>query len=213
MDASTDARIRLIHADAWLLVVEKPAGLLSVPGRLAEYHDSVAARVQLQFPEARIVHRLDQVTSGVMVLARDADTHRALSRAFAARQVGKRYEALVEGHVDGDSGEIDLPLIADWPNRPRQKVDPVAGKPSHTRWRVLGREADETRQRTRLALEPTTGRTHQLRVHLAQMGHPIVGDVLYGAMPAGRVSLHAAWLSIQHPASGKRVEFDSSVPF
>lgn len=213
MDASVDARVCVIHADAWLLVVEKQPGLLSVPGRLAEHHDSVAARVQLQFPDARIVHRLDQVTSGAMVLALDADTHRVLSKAFAARQVGKRYEALVEGEVDGESGEIDLPLIADWPNRPRQKIDPVDGKPSHTRWSVVERGTREGRPSTRLALEPTTGRTHQLRVHLAAIGHPIVGDVFYGAAPASRVCLHAAGIAFAHPATGQQIEFVSPVPF
>lgn len=203
--------VQVVHQDPWLLVVEKPPGLLSVPGRLPENRDSVAVRVQARYPDALIVHRLDQVTSGLMLMARDAATHRALSEAFAARHIDKRYEALVEGIVDGESGEIDLPLIADWPNRPRQKVDHVIGKPSRTRWQVISR--DEAASRTRLALEPVTGRSHQLRVHLAEIGHPIIGDAFYGAAEAPRVCLHAAWLGFTHPASGQRVEFTSLPPF
>ena len=203
--------VRVLHEDAWLLVVEKPEGMLSVPGRLPENRDSVASRVQLRYPGALIVHRLDQVTSGLMLMARDVATHRALSVAFAARNIDKRYEALVEGFVDGESGDIDLPLIADWPNRPRQKVDHEIGKPSRTLWRVMLR--DEATSQTRLALEPVTGRSHQLRVHLAETGHPIVGDTFYGATPAARVCLHAAWLGLNHPATGQPVEFSSPPPF
>lgn len=204
-------RIRVLHEDAWLLVVEKPDGLLSVPGRLPENQDSVALRVQAVYPDALIVHRLDQVTSGLMLMARDAVTHRALSEAFAARRIDKHYEAWVEGMVEAESGEIDLPLICDWPNRPRQKVDHALGKPSRTRWRVMSRDAAASR--TRLALEPITGRSHQLRVHLAEIGHPIVGDVFYGAAPATRVCLHAARLGLAHPASGQRMVFTSPAPF
>lgn len=203
--------IRVLHEDPWLLVIDKPAGLLSVPGRLPENRDSVAIRVHAQYPEALIVHRLDQVTSGLILMARDAATHRTLSEAFAARQVDKRYEALVEGIVEGESGEIDLPLICDWPNRPRQKVDHGIGKPSRTRWRVMSRDAAASR--TRLALEPVTGRSHQLRVHLAETGHPIVGDAFYGAAPAPRVCLHAGWLAFAHPGNGQRVEFNAALPF
>ena len=206
-----DNDIRVLHEDAWLLVAEKPAGLLSVPGRLPEHRDSVATRVQALYPEAMIVHRLDQVTSGLMLMARDPTTHRILSEAFAGRHIDKRYEAWVEGMVDGDSGEIDLPLIADWPNRPRQKVDHDIGKPSRTRWRVMSR--DEAASQTRLALEPVTGRSHQLRVHLAEIGHPIKGDVFYGAADAQRVCLHATWLGFTHPAIGLRVDFSSPAPF
>ena len=203
--------IRVLHEDANLLVVDKPAGLLSVPGRLPENHDSVAMRVQTLYPEALIVHRLDQVTSGLMLMARDPVTHRALSEAFAARDIDKRYEAWVEGLVGGEAGEIDLPLIADWPNRPRQKVDHAIGKLSRTRWRVMTR--DEATSRTRLALEPVTGRTHQLRVHLAEIGHPIIGDAFYGAAPAGRVCLHATRLGFTHPGTGALMAFTSAAPF
>ena len=211
MTPRDDNDIRVLHEDPCLLIVEKPAGLLSVPGRLPEHRDSVAVRVQTLYPEALIVHRLDQVTSGLMLMARDPVTHRALSEAFAARDIDKRYEAWVEGLVDGDAGEIDLPLIADWPNRPRQKVDHVIGKPSRTRWRVMTR--DETTSRTRLELEPVTGRTHQLRVHLAEIGHPIIGDAFYGAAPAGRVCLYATRLGFTHPATGAVMAFTSAAPF
>ena len=203
--------IPLLYVDAQLLVMDKPAGLLSVPGRLPEHHDSVALRVQHRFPEALIVHRLDQVTSGLMVMARDADTHRALSRAFAAREVYKRYEAWVEGVVADDEGEIDLPLVCDWDNRPRQVVDHERRKPSLTRWNVTARDAGNAR--TRLELTPVTGRSHQLRVHLASLGHPIVGDVFYGATPAPRTCLHASRIDFIHPALGQPLSLASTVPF
>jgi tRNA pseudouridine32 synthase/23S rRNA pseudouridine746 synthase len=203
--------ITLHHADEHLLVVEKPAGLLSVPGRLPELRDCLIARVQVDFPDALTVHRLDQVTSGLVVIARGATMQRALSMQFERRQVAKGYEALVEGLLREDAGEIDLPLICDWPNRPRQKVDHAIGKLSLTRWRVLAR--DPAASTTRLALEPVTGRSHQLRVHLASIGHPIVGDAFYGAAPAGRVCLHAGRLGLAHPATGARHDWVSPAPF
>lgn len=204
-------QIPLLYVDAQLLVLDKPAGLLSVPGRLPQHRDSVALRVQERFPEALVVHRLDQVTSGLMVMARDADTHRALSRAFAAREIHKRYEAWVEGVVTEDAGEIDLPLICDWSNRPRQVVDHERGKPSLTRWTVQARDVDNAR--TRLELEPVTGRSHQLRVHLATLGHPIVGDTFYGAAPAHRACLHAVRIEFIHPALGQPVSVLSPASF
>lgn len=208
--------ITIHHADDHLLVVEKPAGLLSVPGRLAEHRDCLISRVQVDHPDALTVHRLDQVTSGLVVIARGAAMQRALSMRFEQRQVAKGYEALVEGvmaEADGlaDAGEIDAPLIRDWPNRPRQKVDADIGKPSLTRWRILARDAATSR--TRLALEPVTGRTHQLRVHLASIGHPIAGDEFYGATPAERVCLHAVRLAFAHPATGESMEWWSPAPF
>lgn len=199
------------HVDAHLLVVEKPAGLLSVPGRTPELRDCLMLRVQAAFPDALTVHRLDQVTSGLMVIARGAAMQRALSMQFEQRQVAKGYEALVEGIVEADAGEIDLPLIADWPNRPRQKVDLDTGKPSLTRWSVLMRDAASSR--TRLVLEPVTGRSHQLRVHLTNIGHPIVGDGFYDAAPAVRVCLHATRLALTHPATGVWQEWLSPAPF
>lgn len=201
--------IRVIHEEAELLVVDKPAGLLSVPGRLPVCRDCVVSRLQQRYPDALTVHRLDQVTSGVMIYARGASMQAALSALFAARQVLKQYEAWVEGAVMQDHGEIDLPLICDWPNRPRQKVDYAEGKPSLTRWRVTKR--DPERHRTHLQLQPVTGRSHQLRVHLASMGHPIIGDVLYGAATAPRVQLHATSLAFAHPRSGLERAFVSSV--
>lgn len=205
------ADITIHHADNALLVVEKPAGLLSVPGRLPEHQDCLITRVQWDCPDALVVHRLDQVTSGLLVLARGKAAHRALSIQFEKRQVQKRYQALVEGLVESDAGEIDLPLICDWPNRPRQKVDFELGKPSRTRWQVLARDAD--RGQTRLALEPVTGRSHQLRVHLLSLGHPIVGDDFYGAAPDTRVCLHAVSLAFRHPETGMSMLFESAAPF
>ena len=205
------AAIAIHHVDDALLVVEKPAGLLSVPGRLPEHQDCLINRVQQQYPDALVVHRLDQVTSGLMVLARGKAAHRALSMQFEKRQVGKRYQALVQGVVEADAGEIDLPLICDWLNRPRQKVDFAQGKPSLTRWRVLARDAQNLQ--TRLALVPVTGRSHQLRVHLMSIGHPIVGDDFYGAAPSTRICLHAVALSLQHPGRAMPMLFESAAPF
>ncbi len=202
----------LIHADAHLIVIDKPAGLLAVPGRGAVGRDCLAARVQQRWPDALVVHRLDMATSGLMLFARGAAMHRALSRAFAAREVAKRYEALVAGLPADDGGEIDAPIAADWPLRPRRVVDAAWGRPALTRWRVLARDA--ANERTRVALEPHTGRTHQLRVHLAHIGHPIVGDALYAPMHAApRLMLHACALAFMHPARGARVAFSSPVPF
>lgn len=203
--------IRIVHADPWLLVVDKPAGLLSVPGRGADKADCVLARLQRAHPEALLVHRLDEATSGLMVFARDAAGQRALGDAFARRRVDKDYEALVQGIVDGEAGTVALPLGADWPNRPRQQVDHVHGKPASTGWRVLAR--DVPGQATRVALKPITGRTHQLRVHMAAMGHPILGDLLYAALPSTRVHLHATHLGFVHPATGAALAFDSPAPF
>lgn len=203
-----------IFDDDWLVVVEKAAGLLSVPGRGEDKQDCLAARVQRVFPDAMIVHRLDMATSGLFVMARGAAAQRALSIAFASREVRKRYVALVAGRMRHE-GEIDLPLIADWPNRPRQKVDPEAGKPSRTLWRALAYDAAS--DSTRVELEPVTGRSHQLRVHLQAMGHPILGDALY-APPAvqdraPRLMLHATRLEFAHPATGAALLFESRPPF
>ncbi|MDO5506115.1 MAG: RluA family pseudouridine synthase [Pseudoxanthomonas suwonensis] len=202
-------------SDAAVLVVEKPAGLLTVPGRAPEHRDCLISRVQAQFPDALVVHRLDQVTSGLVLIARGADAQRALSMQFQQRRVGKRYQALVQGVPEAESGAIALPLICDWPNRPRQMVDHARGKPSLTRWRVIERldAGPHGRPCTRLELEPVTGRSHQLRVHLASIGHPILGDGLYGADPAPRVCLHAQWLAFTHPLDGRPLEVASPVPF
>lgn len=204
-----------IFADEWLVVVDKPAGLLSVPGRGADKQDCLSARVQRVFADAMIVHRLDMATSGLLVMARGAAMQRALSIAFASREVRKRYVALVAGRMRQAGGEIELPLIADWPDRPRQKVDHQLGKPSRTLWRALAHEAAS--DVTRVELEPVTGRSHQLRVHLQAIGHPILGDTLY-APPAvqdraPRLMLHATRLEFAHPATSAALRFDSRPPF
>ena len=205
--------LRLVFADDALVVIDKPAGLLAVAGRGADKHDCAAVRVQRLFADALIVHRLDQATSGLLAFGRGAAAQRALSRAFAERRVHKRYDAVVTGLVADDEGRIDLPLAADWPNRPRQKVDPERGRPSSTRWRVIAR--DVRAGTTRLALEPLTGRSHQLRVHLAAIGHPIAGDALYApqGLAAQRLLLHAAALTLPHPADGRVSSFEAPVPF
>lgn len=181
------------HADAWRVVVDKPSGLLSVPGRGEDKQDCAWSRVAAAFPDALIVHRLDQSTSGLIVFGRGEAMQRALSEAFAARLVDKRYEAVVSGLVERDVFEIDLPLIVDWPNRPRQMIDHARGKPSLTRVRVMHR--DVAAGTTRVELEPVTGRSHQLRVHLLAAGHPILGDALYAPpevlAQAPRLLLHA----------------------
>jgi tRNA pseudouridine32 synthase/23S rRNA pseudouridine746 synthase len=203
--------LHLLYIDEALLVVCKPAGLLAVPGRGAAGADNLVARLQMRHPDVLVVHRLDMATSGLMVFARGPVAQRALSMAFEARRVRKHYEAVVEGVVSGDDGEISAPLIADWPNRPRQQVSTEHGKPSLTRWHVLQRSA----QTTRLALTPVTGRTHQLRVHLQHLGHPIRGDALYAAPPlrAERLLLHATHLAFDHPTKGAALSFSSVAPF
>ncbi|GHD55453.1 RluA family pseudouridine synthase [Jeongeupia chitinilytica] len=207
-----DAGLTVVHCDALLLVVDKPAGLLTVPGRGDDKADCLSARVQAVYPDALIVHRLDMATSGLVVFGRGIDAQRRLSRVFEHRHVSKRYVAVVAGAVLDDAGEIDLPLMADWPNRPRQKVDAIQGKPALTRFTVLARGPDFTR----VALEPVTGRTHQLRAHLQAIGHPILGDALYAgeaAARAPRLLLHAEALTLPHPDDGRPMVFDSPAPF
>lgn len=202
-----------LFLDDALVVVDKPAGLPSVPGRPAELHDCMASRVQAEWPDALVVHRLDMATSGLLVFARHKAAQSALGTAFAQRGVAKRYVAVVAGEMADDAGEIDLPLIADWPNRPLQKVDHALGKPSLTRYRVIERQPGLTR----VALMPLTGRSHQLRVHLAALGHPLLGDSLYAspdveaALP--RLALHAHTLAFTHPRHGTPQVFTSPVPF
>ncbi len=204
-----------VHADDALLAVDKLAGLLAVPGRGADKQDCLAARVQERWPDALVVHRLDQATSGLMLFARGADLQRRLSHAFAARQIDKHYVALVAGRMPAAGGRIELPLMADWPRRPLQKVDALAGKPSITDWQLTG--YDDARQTSRLALQPLTGRTHQLRLHLAAIGHPILGDTLYAppdiAERAPRLLLHACALAFEHPLGGMRLQLRCEPPF
>ena len=204
----------IVHADDALVAIDKPAGLLSVPGRGADKADCAVSRVQAQFPDAQTVHRLDMATSGLLLFARGAAMQRAFSVLFENRDVVKHYEAVVDGIVEQDEGEIDLPLLADWPQRPRQKVDHLHGKPSLTRYRVLHR--DPATRTTRLALQPLTGRTHQLRVHMLAIGHPIAGDALYATaeMPtASRLMLHATRLELRHPLTSQALVLTSKPPF
>ena len=209
-----DEGVRIHHQDDALLVVDKPAGLLTVPGRGPDRQDCLLSRVARQFGDALIVHRLDMATSGLVVMARGADMQRRLSHLFQSRQVGKRYEAWVHGLPRDDAGDIDLPLITDWPRRPRQMVCHERGKPSLTRWQVLAR--DERRGLTRVSLEPVTGRSHQLRVHLLAQGHPVVGDPLYGdpavQRPWPRMMLHACEVSLPHPVAGQQARVQVCSP-
>jgi tRNA pseudouridine32 synthase / 23S rRNA pseudouridine746 synthase len=205
----------LLHEDASLLAFDKPAGLLCVAGRGADKQDCLAARAQARFGDALVVHRLDMATSGVVLMARNIDAQRRLGLAFAQRQIVKRYVAVVDGLPAGDAGTIELPLAADWPRRPLQMVDPERGKPSTTHWRVLARDA--AARTTRLELQPITGRSHQLRVHLQALGHAILGDALYAEASvrdrAPRLLLHAQSLRLAHPVSGAALEIHSAVPF
>jgi len=211
----------VVHEDDDLLVLVKPTGLLCVPGRGPLKQDALSRRAQLRWPGALIVHRLDQATSGLVLMARRPCVQRQLGIAFALREVAKRYEAVVHGlpcaeastQDAGDWHLIDVPLAPDWPRRPRQKVDPAHGKPSQTLWRVLAH--DPATDTTRLALRPLTGRTHQLRLHLAHIGHAIVGDALYAdaRMPGSRLLLHACGLRLRHPVTGAWLDFTSPTPF
>lgn len=214
-DGAPDDGLTVLYEDPALLVLRKPAGLLSVPGRGAERADCVAARIQARHPEARVVHRLDMATSGLMVFALGLEAQRALGRAFETRRVDKRYEAVVAGRLLPEQGQVDLPLICDWPNRPRQMVDHERGKPASTHWRVLSHEPTGTH--TRVALLPITGRSHQLRVHLWSLGHPILGDELYGdaasRAAAPRLLLHACGLALPHPVTGEWLSFEDATPF
>jgi tRNA pseudouridine32 synthase/23S rRNA pseudouridine746 synthase len=204
---------RAVYRDDQLLVLDKPSGMLAVPGRGPELQDCLARRVQAEFPSALIVHRLDRDTSGLIVMALHAQTHRELGRQFESRQVHKTYVAVVEGQVEPDEGRIDLPLGKDFEHPPRHKVDPLHGRSAITLWRVVERQGD----RTKLELEPLTGRSHQLRVHLAALGHAILGDKLYASAialaMAERLQLHASELSLVHPVTGNRMTFTSPCPF
>jgi tRNA pseudouridine32 synthase/23S rRNA pseudouridine746 synthase len=210
-----NAPLSILLHDGLLLVLDKPSGLLAVPGRGEHLADCLALRAQALFPQALVVHRLDRDTSGVLVMALDLETQQALSRQFEERQVEKVYVAVVAGQVAGDAGEIDLPLAKDFSQTlpPRHRVDHERGRPAVTRWRVLSREV----RGTRLELRPLTGRSHQLRVHLAELGHPILGDPIYADAPARtaaeRLMLHAWKLKFLHPTTGEHVECVAPCPF
>lgn len=205
--------LQVIHRDDDILVVNKPDGLLSVPGKAPEHADCLETRVKQQFDRALLVHRLDMDTSGIMIFAMNRAAQRHLGLQFEKRQVDKRYVALVWGKVVEESGQVDLPMIVDWPNRPLQKICHDTGKSAVTDWQVIGR-ADH---KTRLHLMPKTGRSHQLRVHMKEMGYPIVGDRFYasGAALAAspRLLLHSERLAVFHPVGGKRAVFTAPCPF
>lgn len=206
--------IRILHQDPTFLVIDKPTLLLSVPGRAEDNKDCLITRLQENgYPEARIVHRLDWETSGIILLARDADSHRELSRQFHDRETEKAYTALCWGQPAMDSGSIDLPLRYDPPTKPRHVVDHDQGKHALTFWRVLERHP----KWCRVELTPVTGRSHQLRVHMLSMGHPLLGDGLYAEgealQAAPRLCLHANMLAFSHPASGERLRFECPAPF
>lgn len=222
--------VHAVYEDAHLLVLQKPSGLLCVPGRGPDKQDCLSARAQQRWPGALIVHRLDQATSGLVLMARTIDVQRRLSHAFAERQVHKRYQAVVQGWLRADESamrykdqvphgeasdslawqDIHLPIAADWDRRPLRVIDAAAGKPSHTRWRA--RRYDAASHATWVELEPVTGRTHQLRVHLSAIGHPILGDALYADSAtqarAPRLLLHSSQLAFDHPVTAERVALE-----
>ncbi|WP_281559733.1 bifunctional tRNA pseudouridine(32) synthase/23S rRNA pseudouridine(746) synthase RluA [Thalassomonas sp. RHCl1] len=203
----------IVYQDNDIVVLNKGSGLLSVPGRLAEHQDCLQNRVCKVLPSATIVHRLDMATSGLILMALNKPAHVAISRQFEQRQTEKSYLARVYGKVKEQSGEVDLPLICDWPNRPKQKVDHEHGKKSLTRYRVLSYQENNTL----VELIPVTGRSHQLRVHMLALGHPILGDRLYAHDKAltisPRLQLHAQMLTIKHPVSGESLTFTREAPF
>lgn len=202
-----------VYQDDAFVVFNKPSGLLSVPGKALVHRDSLQIRAQRVFPTATVVHRLDMATSGLMVMALTKAAHRHISKQFELRQTKKSYHAIVFGDVKEDEGSVDLPLICDWPNRPKQMVDHERGKNALTHWQVLARNTNTTR----LLLTPVTGRSHQLRVHMLSLGHPIIGDKLY-AHPqafsmANRLNLHAYTLEFRHPENESWVSLTAPLPF
>lgn len=210
--APPDVPLRILHADAEIVVVDKPEGLLSVPGRGTDKADCLIARLRAVHPTVLLVHRLDLDTSGVMIFGLTPHAQRFLSKEFEDRRTKKTYQARLWGHLAPAQGTVDLPLIVDWPNRPRQHVNHETGKPARTDWRVMRLEGETTRVR----LYPLTGRSHQLRVHMMALGHPILGDPLYAEGPAReapRLMLHAEVLRIRHPDTRQFMTFSAPVPF
>ena len=204
-----DVPLRILHRDDDILVVDKPAGLLSVPGKMEGRQDCLIARIADVIPQVLLVHRLDCDTSGVMIFALNKAAQGHLGKQFEGRIAQKTYVARLTGLMAADAGHVDLPLCADWPNRPRQMVDHVNGRAAQTDWVVIDRGVDETRVR----MMPKTGRSHQLRVHMASLGHAILGDPIYGTVTAERMMLHAESLTIRHPVGGAFVTFRAEVPF
>ncbi|WP_198650241.1 RluA family pseudouridine synthase [Oceanimonas marisflavi] len=212
-DPPLDPQFEVLYQDDSIIVLNKPSGLLSVPGRELCHRDSLSLRVSRVFPTVQVVHRLDMATSGVIVMALNPKAHRELSRQFRERETEKRYYAWVHGQPVADEGSIDLPLCCDWPNRPRHMVSHEHGKKALTHWRCLRRE----HKRSLMELTPITGRSHQLRVHMLSLGHPILGDNLYAEgealTMAQHLQLHAAWLAFRHPRYKHRLEFTAPAPF
>lgn len=215
IDASQFTNLDILHLDDDLLIVNKPSGLLSVPGKGPE-NQHCLHKLALQFnPNARIVHRLDQATSGILMFPLNYPTLKQMTAQFEAREIHKRYVAVVEGLIEDDRGEVKLPLICDWPNRPRQMVCFDTGKAAHTRFNVLSR--DTHTNTTRVDLEPVSGRTHQLRVHMLSLGHPILGDRLYAPddiiAKSPRLLLHAQEIHLSHPITGVPINITCTAPF
>ena len=207
-----DTPLDILHEDHEILVVNKPAGLLSVPGKGPDLADCLIARLEAVYPQVLLVHRLDRDTSGVMVFGLTPHAQRHLGLQFEKRQTKKTYLARAAGRLEPKTGTVDLPLIVDWPNRPLQKVDHDTGKPAVTDWRVMKASDDESR----VKLFPQTGRSHQLRVHMLALGHPILGDPLYAPETADqypRMMLHAEELRLRHPDGGEGVKFRVAAPF
>lgn len=208
-----DVPLSILHHDSALLIVDKPAGLLSVPGKDPGKEDCLIDRLRRVFPEVLLVHRLDCDTSGVMVFALTKAAQGNLGQQFEKRQTKKIYVARLAGRLEPKEGTVDLPLCVDWPNRPRQHVNHEIGKPAITDYRVVRYDGNTTRVR----LMPQTGRSHQLRVHMLELGHPILGDQIYAeganrdAHP--RMMLHAESLRVRHPETGKSVTFSAPAPF
>ncbi|WP_109859958.1 bifunctional tRNA pseudouridine(32) synthase/23S rRNA pseudouridine(746) synthase RluA [Aggregatibacter segnis] len=204
----------LVYRDDYIAVVNKPSGLLSVPGNQPQYYDSAMSRVKEKYGFCEPAHRLDMATSGILLFALSKAADRELKRQFREREPKKYYQALVWGHVEQDHGVVELPLICDWQNRPRQKICFERGKRAVTFYDVLQRYPNNT---TRVKLTPITGRSHQLRLHMLALGHPILGDKFYAHPQAKalspRLCLHAESLQIQHPITGETMEFTAPVGF
>lgn len=208
-----DVPLSFIHEDDDIIVLDKPAGLLSVPGKLEGRQDCLISRLQAERWNAALVHRLDCDTSGVMIFGKGKPAQGFLGQEFEQRRAAKTYVARVAGEIEGERGHIDLPLCADWPNRPRQMVSHEHGRPAQTDWEVIGRAPGETRVR----LHPRTGRSHQLRVHMLELGHAILGDPIYASGEARdghpRLMLHAHTLGLHHPRTGEWISFEAPLPF
>ncbi len=209
----TEPWLTLLHEDDRILVFDKPSGLLTVPGKDERLKDSLETRVRARWPAATLVHRLDKDTSGIVLMALDKKALGDLGQQFEKRRTKKRYAARVWGTMAGDEGLVDMPLATDWENKPRQRVDWEFGRASQTRWQVTAREDGVTR----VALNPLTGRTHQLRVHMLALGHPILGDAFYARdaalAAADRLQLHAEMLAFFHPDDGREMVFERPAPF